>query len=92
MATQSSVCHHTRETCSCARLDLAGVCTHLDLAGVCTCLDLAGVCTRLDLVGACPDLVSVCFFFPGMDGPGDRNVLPPVAAGEMVSIHSSKSV
>ena len=27
-----------------------------------------------------------------MDGPGDRNVLSPVAAGEMVSIHSSKSV
>ena len=84
MAMQSSVCHHTRETCSCVRLDLAGACTRLDLAGVCTCPDLAGVCT-------CPDLASVCFFFPGMDGPGDRNVLPPVAAGEMVSIHSSKS-
>ena len=47
---------HTRETCSCTCLDLAGVCTCLDLAGVCTCLDLAGVCTRLDLA-------SVCFFF-----------------------------
>ena len=43
------------------------------------------------LAWTCLDLASVCFFFPAMDGPGDRNVLPPVAAGEMVSIHSSKT-